>query len=62
MYTPEVVHMAFEAMVRNFIDLVEEGIRRMLMVDRKGIIRESLAEYALLPRECGSPRGFSQRL
>ena len=26
LYTPDVVHMAFEAMVRNFIDLAGEGI------------------------------------
>ena len=64
LYTPAVVHVAFEAMVRNFIDLVEEGIRRMLRVTRKVIRRESLAEYALLPREDGStdwvsPNSFS---
>ena len=47
--------MAFEAIVRNFTDLVDEGIRRMLRVTRKGIRRESLAEYALLPREDGPP-------
>ena len=47
--------MAFEAMVRNFIDLVEEGIRRMLRVTRNGIRIESLSDYALLPREDGSP-------
>ena len=55
LYTSEVLHMAFEAMVRNFIDLIEEGIRMMLRVTRKGIRRESLAEYALLPRADGSP-------
>ena len=47
LYTPEVAHMAFGATVRNFIDLVDEGIRRMLRVTRKGIRRESLAEYSL---------------
>ena len=55
LYTSEALHMAFEAMARNFIDLIEEGIRRMLRVTRKGIRRESLAEYALLPRADGSP-------
>ena len=55
LYTPEVAHHAFESMVRNFLDLIEEGVRRMLRVTRKGIRRESLAEYALLPREDGSP-------
>ena len=51
--------MAFEDMVRNFIVLVEEGVRRMLRVTRKGIRMESLAEYALLPREDGSPAWIS---
>ena len=55
LYHPEVLHMAFEAMARNFIDLAEEGVRRMLRVARKGVRRESLADYALLPREDGSP-------
>ena len=55
LYTPEVIHMAFEAMARNFIDLVEEGIRRTLRVTRRGIRRESLSEYALLPIDDGSP-------
>ena len=54
-YTPEVAHLAFESMVRNFLDLVEEGVRRMIRVTRKGIRRESLAEYDLLPLEDGSP-------
>ena len=35
LYTPDVIHMASEAMVRNFIDLVEEGVRRMLRATRK---------------------------
>ena len=47
--------MAFEAMVRNCADLVDEGFRGMLRVARKGIRRESQAEYALLPRSDGSP-------
>lgn len=51
--------MALEAMVRNFIDLADEGIRRLLRVTRKGIRRESLAEYALLPRDAGSPAWIS---
>ena len=55
LYPPEVLHMAFGAMVRNFVDLVEEGIRRMLRATRKGARRESLAGYSLLPREDGSP-------
>ena len=55
LYTPEVAHLAFEATVRNFIDLIEEGIRRMSRVTRKGIRRESLAEYALRPRDDGPP-------
>ena len=42
-------------MVRNFNDLVAEGARRMLRVARKGIRRESLAEYDFLPRADGSP-------
>ena len=42
LYTPEVAHLAFEAVVRNFIDLVEEGILRMFRVKRKGTMRESL--------------------
>lgn len=37
LYTPEVVHMASVETVRNFIDLSEEGIRRMLRVTRRGI-------------------------
>ena len=61
-YTPEVIHMAFEAMVRNFIDLVEEGVRRMLRVTRTGIRRESSAEYALFPREDGSPAWVSPNI
>ena len=59
LYTPEVSHLAFEAMVRNFIDLVEEGVRRMLRVTRKGFRRESLSEYDLLPRGDGSPAWIS---
>ena len=55
LYTPEVIHMDFESMVRNFIDLAEDGIRRILRATRKGIRRESLSEYALLPRDDGSP-------
>ena len=35
-YTPEAIHMAFGPAVRNFIDLVEEGVRRMLRVTGKG--------------------------
>ena len=58
LYTPEVVHLAFEAMVRNFIDLVEEGVRRMLRVTRKGIRRESSAEYALFLGKTGPLIGF----
>ena len=42
LYTSGVLHMAFEAAVRNFNDLVEEGIRRMLGATRKGIRRESM--------------------
>ena len=41
--------MDFEGTVRNFIDLAEEGIRRMLRVTSKGIRRKSLPEYYLLP-------------
>ena len=55
LYTPEVVRIAFGSTVRNFIDLVEEGISRMLRVTRNGIRRESLSDYALLPREDGPP-------
>ena len=55
LYTPEVAHVTFGEMVRKFTDLVEEGVRRMHRVTRKGIRRESLAEYALQPREDGSP-------
>ena len=51
LYTHAVAHMACEAMVRNFTDPVEEGDRRMLRVARRGIRRESLDGYALLPRE-----------
>ena len=47
--------MAFDAMVRNFNDLVEECVLRMLRVTRKGIRLQSLSEYALLRREDGSP-------
>ena len=54
LYTPEVIHMAFEATVRNFVYLVEEGVRGMLRVTREGVRRESLAGYAL-PREDGAP-------
>ena len=50
--------MAFEAMVRNLIDLSKECIRRMLRAARKGIRREFLADYALLPREDGPPAWF----
>ena len=59
LYTPEVLHIAFEAMVRNFNDSAEEGVRRMSRVTRKGIRRVSLAEYALLPRADGSPAWIS---
>ena len=55
LYAHEVIRMAFEAMARNFIDLAGGGIRRMLRVTRERIRRESLAEYALLPRDGGSP-------
>ena len=56
LYTPEAIHKAFEAMVRNFIDLVEQGDRRTLRVTRTGIRRESLAEYTLFPLEEGTNR------
>ena len=46
--------MAYADTVRNINGLVEEGVRRMLRVTRKGIRRESLAEYALFPIEDGS--------
>ena len=55
LYTPDVVHMEFAAMVRNLIGLVEEGIRRMRRVARNGIRRESSAAGALSPREDGTP-------
>ena len=55
LYTPETTHVAFEAMVRNCIDLAVEGVRLMLRVARKGVRRESLGGYALLPRESGPP-------
>ena len=35
LYTPEGIHMAFEATVRNFIDLVVDGVRRMLRAPRQ---------------------------
>ena len=54
-HTPEVAQMEFEAMVRNFIDLVEEGDRRMLRSPRKGIRRESSAGYFLFSRAGGAP-------
>ena len=37
LYTDEVLHMGFEAMVRNCDDLVDGGVRRMLRATRKGI-------------------------
>ena len=60
LYTPDVLHMAFEATVRNFNDLVEEGIRMMLRATRKGIMRESLDEYALLQVGVDLLHGSSQ--
>ena len=42
--------MAFDAMVRNFIDMVEEGVRMILRVTGRVIRRDPLAEYALLSR------------
>ena len=44
-------------MARNYIDLADEGVRRMLRATRKGIEKEELREYALLPRADGSPVG-----
>ena len=44
-------------MVRNCTDLVEEGVRRLTRVARKGVRRESLSEYSAIPREDGSPAG-----
>ena len=46
--------MDFEAMVRNFSDLVEEGMRRTIRVARKVISRDALTGYALFPREGGT--------
>ena len=74
LYTPETTHVAFEAMVRNCIDLAEEGVRLMLRVARKGVRRESLGDTHYYPENpaplpgppltvttCCRPKGFGER-
>ena len=55
LYAAEAVRVEFDAMVRYSTDMVREGVRRMLRVDRKRIRRESLAGCPPLPREDGDP-------
>ena len=59
LYTPEVLRVDFESMVRHYAYLEEAGVRRILRVTTRGIRREGLSGHALLPRAGESPAWVS---
>ena len=60
LYMPEVALEAFGATIRNFTDLAEEGVRRLIHATRMGIMRGPQAEYTSLQSEDGSPEWASR--